>query len=102
MSNDAQILQKISDVTSFLHKSFNDLDIITRNQINQKGEIYIEQTFKPLSLNVRKALDVVKKFEMIWPDKQGNDAAFAIPPDGSGRLKNQNMSLVPRGDAFDK
>jgi hypothetical protein len=39
---------------------------------------------------------------MIWPDKQGNDAAFAIPPDGSGRLKNQNMSLVPRGDAFDK
>ena len=55
-----------------------------------------------MSLNVRKALDVVKKFEMIWPDKQGNDAAFTIPPAGSGRLQNQNMSLVPRGDAFDK
>lgn len=69
-------MHKISDVTSFLHKSFSDLDLVTKNQINQKSEIYIESNFKPLSLNVKKALDVVKKFEMIWPDKQGNDAAF--------------------------
>ena len=30
-SNDAMILQKISDITTFLHKSFTDLDIITKN-----------------------------------------------------------------------
>jgi len=42
MSNDAQILHKISDVTSFLHKSFSDLDIITKNQTLQKDEIYID------------------------------------------------------------
>ena len=42
ISNDAQILQKISDVTTFLHKSFTDLDIITKNQVTQKSEIYID------------------------------------------------------------
>ena len=32
-NNDAQILAKIHDVTTFLHKSFTDLDIITKKQI---------------------------------------------------------------------
>jgi hypothetical protein len=47
---------------------------VTRNQVAQKAEIYLEETYKPLTLNVRKALDVVQKFEMVWPDKDGNDA----------------------------
>lgn len=85
-SNDAEILQKISDITSFLHKSFSDLDTISKNQNVQREEIYIDQSFKPMSLNVKKALEVVKRFEMVWPDKQGNDAAFMRPP--SGRLKD--------------
>ena len=59
-------------MTTFLHKSFGDLDKITQNQIQQKSEIYIDTNFRPLSFNVRKALDVVKKFEMAWPDVQGN------------------------------
>jgi len=29
-SNDAQILQKIQDITTFLHKSFADLDVVTK------------------------------------------------------------------------
>lgn len=66
-NNDAQILQKIHDVTTFLHKSFTDLDIITKKQISQKSEIFIDPNFKPLSLNVKKALDIVKKFEMVLP-----------------------------------
>lgn len=66
-NNDAQILQKIHDVTTFLHKSFTDLDIITKKQIYQKSEIFIDPNFKPLSLNVKKALDIVKKFEMVLP-----------------------------------
>ena len=33
-SNDAQILQKIQDITTFLHKSFTDLDTITKNQVS--------------------------------------------------------------------
>ena len=66
-NNDAQILQKIHDITTFLHKSFTDLDIITKKQIYQKSEIFIDPNFKPLSLNVKKALDIVKKFEMVLP-----------------------------------
>ena len=42
MSNDAQILHKIADVTSFLHKSFSDLDVISKNQNVQREEIYID------------------------------------------------------------
>ncbi len=55
------------DITSFLGKSFTDLDILTKNQVQQKGDIYLDPNFKPLSLNVRKALEIVKKFEMQWP-----------------------------------
>lgn len=32
-SNDAQVLMKIQDITTFLHKSFTDLDSITKNQV---------------------------------------------------------------------
>lgn len=67
LSNDAQILVKMSDITAFLTKSFTDLDLMNKNQIQQKGEIFLDQNFKPLSLNVRKALEIVKKFEMQWP-----------------------------------
>lgn len=79
VSNDAQILQKIQDITTFLHKSFSDLDSVTKNQVIQKGQIYLEETYKPLTLNVKKALEVVNKFEMVWPDKDGND------PRGTGK-----------------
>lgn len=65
---DAKILQKASDVTTFLHKSFTDLDIITKNQIAQKSEIYIHPSFKPLTLNVKKAIEIVSKFEMLPPN----------------------------------
>ena len=80
ISNDPQILQKLSDITTFLHKSFTDLDIITKNQVTQKGDIYIDSNFKPLSLNVRKAMEIVKKFEMIWPsvDQRKNLKLFGV------------------------
>lgn len=52
--------------------------MISKNQITQKREIFIDETFKPLSFNVTKALEIVKKFEMVWPDRYGND-----PPDSS-------------------
>ena len=31
---DAKILQRANDVTTFMHKSFTDLDIITKNMIS--------------------------------------------------------------------
>lgn len=66
-SSDAQILLKVSDVTSFLHKSFTDLENITKFQLHEKNEIYIQPSFRPLYLNTAKTLELVKKFEMIAP-----------------------------------
>lgn len=54
-------------MTTFMHKSFTDLDIITKNQIGQKSEIYIQPSFRPLTLNVRKAIEIVNKFQMVPP-----------------------------------
>lgn len=81
---DAKILQKASDVTTFLHKSFTDLDIITKNQIAQKSEIYIHPSFKPLTLNVKKALEMVSKFEMLPPN--------AIPQKSKPDMSRGQMS----------
>ena len=61
------------------------MDTVTRNQVAQKSEIYLEETYKPLTLNVKKAMDVVNKFEMVWPDKDGND------PRGVGTIANQKQ-----------
>ena len=61
-SPDAKILQKATDMTTFMHKSFADLDQITKNQITQKAEIYVHPSFRPLTLNVRKAIEIVNKF----------------------------------------
>ena len=78
---DSKILQKANDVTTFLHKSFTDLDIITKNQIAQKSEIYIHPSFKPLTLNVKKAIEIVNKFEM-------------VPPSGAAVSGNSNIKPI--------
>lgn len=75
---DSKILQKANDVTSFLHKSFTDLDIITKNQIAQKSEIYIHPSFKPLTLNVKKAIEIVGKFEMVPPSSSFQQKAIPM------------------------
>lgn len=77
---DSKILQKANDVTTFLHKSFTDLDIITKNQIAQKSEIYIHPSFKPLTLNVKKAIEIVNKFEMVPPSGAAGGGKPIRPP----------------------
>lgn len=87
---DSKILQKANDVTTFLHKSFTDLDLITKNQISQKGDIYIHPSFKPLTLNVKKAIEIVNKFEMIPPQgapvAKNNSQPVARQPMQGGRM----------------
>jgi len=98
ISNDAQILQKIQDVTTFLHKSFTDLDLITKNQIAQKSEIFVDSSFKPLSLNVKKAMEIVKKFEMVWPsvDPKKDIKMFTY----EGRNSQEQHPLLQRRSSF--
>lgn len=91
---DSKILQKANDVTTFLHKSFTDLDIITKNQIAQKSEIYIHPSFKPLTLNVKKAIEIVNKFEMVPPSGAAGSTGKGFKPQdmkGAG-LGNQQSN----------
>ena len=95
---DAKILQRANDVTTFMHKSFTDLDIITKNMISQKSEIFIHPSFKPLTLNVKKALDIVNKFEMtptnLAADTFGPEQAA---PAGMAANSGLPQSLVSKG-----
>ena len=47
----------------FLKKSFVDLDTINKTHLRQKQqEFYIHPQFRPVALNVRKAMEMVTKF----------------------------------------
>ena len=94
---DSKILQKANDVTTFLHKSFTDLDLITKNQISQKGDIYIHPSFKPLTLNVKKAIEIVNKFEMIPP--QGAPVAKNVSQPPNARQPMQGGRMMRTGSA---
>lgn len=64
-SSDAQILIKVSDITQYLHKSFTELETITKNQMEEKNDIYIQPAFRPMNIDMTKIMEVVKKVEMI-------------------------------------
>ena len=59
-NSDAQILLKVTDVTSFLHKSFTDLENITKNELQEKNDIFIMPMFRPMYLNTQKTLELIK------------------------------------------
>jgi hypothetical protein len=85
------------DITSFLGKSFTDLDILTKNQVQQKGDIYLDPNFKPLSLNVRKALEIVKKFEMQWPALERKPIKFLGTGETNGELEQVTQGKSMKG-----
>lgn len=61
---------KVNDVSQFMHKSFVELEKMTKNELAQKGEIYIQAHFRPMYLNTVRAMDFVNKLEMV---RQNND-----------------------------
>ena len=40
-SPEAQVLLKVNDVSQFMHKSFVEMEKMTKNELQQKSEIYI-------------------------------------------------------------
>ena len=64
--------------------------------ISQKSEIFIHPSFKPLTLNVKKALDIVNKFEMT-PAAGAGPTSQAAANDASGLPQ----SLQNRGATTD-
>ena len=55
-----------------MHKSFVEMEKMTKNELQQKSEIYIQPNFRPMYLNTTKALDFINKLEMI----KGNNDIF--------------------------
>ena len=51
-NNDAKILTKINDISSFISKSIEDLEKIAKNKGFEKSESMIDSSLKPLTLNV--------------------------------------------------
>ena len=57
-SPDAMVLLKITDISQFMHKSFVEMEKMTKNELQQKSEIYIQPNFRPMFLNNTRALDL--------------------------------------------
>ena len=51
-NNDAKVLTKINDISSFISKSIEDLERIAKSKGLDKSETLIDPTLKPLTLNV--------------------------------------------------
>ena len=51
-NNDAKILTKIGDISSFISKSIEDLESISKKKGFDKQEAVIDPSLKPLTLNV--------------------------------------------------
>ena len=63
-NEDAKILQKSHDMASFMFKSYSDLEILSRNQIEFKDDLFVLPQFRPMSLNVAKAMDAILKINL--------------------------------------
>lgn len=55
-----------------MHKSFVEMEKMTKNELQQKSEIYIQPNFRPMYLNISKAVDLANALEMI----KGNNDIF--------------------------
>lgn len=69
-NNDAKVLTKINDISSFISKSIEDLERIAKNKGLDKNETLIDASLKPLTLNVQKAYEIISKFNMVPTSKQ--------------------------------
>jgi hypothetical protein len=69
-NNDAKVLTKINDISSFISKSIEDLERIAKSKGLDKNESLIDPSLKPLTLNVQKAYEIISKFNMVPTAKQ--------------------------------
>lgn len=68
-NSDAKVLSKISDISSFMNKSIEDLERITKMRGFEKQDLVIDPSLHPMTLNVQKVLEIINKFNMVQPKK---------------------------------
>ena len=64
------MLTKITDISSFISRSIEDLERIAKSKGLDKSEAMIDPSLKPLTLNVQKAYEIISKFNMVPTSKQ--------------------------------
>ncbi len=74
-NNDAKILTKINDISSFISKSIEDLEAIAKKKGFDKNETLIDPSLKPLTLNVQKAYELISKFNMVPTSKKNQESS---------------------------
>ena len=52
VNNDAKVLPKINDISSFISKSIEDLERIAKAEGFDKKDAFVDPALKPLTLNV--------------------------------------------------
>ncbi len=83
-NNDAKILTKINDISSFISKSIEDLEMIAKKKGFDKNETLIDPQLKPLTLNVQKAYEIISKFNMVPTTKKMTDPNSGASGGGGG------------------
>ena len=63
---DARILERADDLTTFMYKSVSDLDELKGQIINQKETLFVQEQFRPMILDVKKAMEYVDKFQFSY------------------------------------
>lgn len=64
-NNDAKVLTKINEISSFIGQSVEDLEGVASCKDFDRSECYVDPALKPLTLNVQKAFEIISKFNML-------------------------------------
>ena len=87
--NHTKVIKKIDEFITFLNKSYEDLERIKRSQILDRKSLFIPSSYKPLVINVRKALELISKFEMLTSKELDREG---LPPLRFPQLQSPGVS----------
>jgi hypothetical protein len=79
-NSDAKILTKIKDISSFISKSIEDLEIIAKAKGFEKSEMTFDPALKPLVLSVDRAYEMITKFNMTPKNQGAGGSSSQAPP----------------------
>jgi len=74
ISNDAQVLVKIEDISEFIKRSFEKLEKMAHSSLKQKDSLKIRKDLKPFIVDTQKSILMVNQFELVPPSKDAYNA----------------------------
>ena len=71
-SSDAKVLTRITEISEFIQKSVENLELIAKAKGFDKEDTKIDSSLTPLSLNVEKVISIIAKFNMLPPAQKAD------------------------------